>query len=157
MGQQQLILLVLATVIVGVAIVVGIRAFTENDAKSNADAMMQDAVRMANDVQAWAKKPQPFGGPAPGTANAWTTAGFGDIGYSSATAATAGDPDLYTNLNGEFTLVGGLITGTSYEDDGTTDKNVVEVRVCGTEDDDIKGAIVTINGQDTNATGAPAC
>ena len=59
MGQQQLILLVLATVIVGIAIVVGIRAFTENSAKSNADAMTQDAVRMANDVQAWSRSPLP--------------------------------------------------------------------------------------------------
>ena len=48
MGQQQLILLVLATIIVGLAIVVGIRAFNENAIKSNADAMTQDAVRIAN-------------------------------------------------------------------------------------------------------------
>ena len=44
MGQQQLILLVLATVIVGLAIVIGIRAFTENSIRANSDAMVQDMV-----------------------------------------------------------------------------------------------------------------
>ena len=62
MGQQQLILLVLATVIVGLAIVVGIRAFSENSIKSNFDALTQDLVRMGNDGQAWKQKPAPFGG-----------------------------------------------------------------------------------------------
>ena len=148
MGQQQLILLVLATVIVGIAIVVGIRAFTENDAKANADAMMQDAVRMANDIQAWVKKPAPFGGAAAG--EDWQDATFGDIGY----AATAG---TYTNLNGAFTLAangaaGTLIQGVSYEDDGTTPKNTVQVTVCGSEDTDINGAITLLNSQSTGST-----
>ena len=148
MGQQQLILLVLATVIIGIAIVVGIRAFTENDAKANADAMTQDAVRMASDIQAWTKKPEPFGGAAPG--EDWTDATFADIGY----AAVAG---VYTNINGAFVLstlaTGRLITGTNLADDGLTVRNRVTVLVCGTTDADISGAIITLNEQ---ATGAPA-
>ena len=39
MGQQQLLLLVLGIVIVGLAVVVGIQAFSENQRKANADAM----------------------------------------------------------------------------------------------------------------------
>ncbi len=147
MGQQQLILLVLATVIIGIAIVVGIRAFTENDAKANADAMVQDAVRMASDIQAWVKKPEPFGGAA--ALEDWTDATFGDIGY----AQTAG---VYTNINGSFVLstvgTGRQITGTNLADDGLTVRNEVHVLVCGTTDADIFGGIFILN---EGATGSP--
>ena len=147
MGQQQLILLVLATVIIGIAIVVGIRAFTENDAKANADAMTQDAVRMASDIQAWVKKPEPFGGAAAG--EDWTDATFGDIGY----AQTLG---VYTNINGEFELTtvapGRQITGTNFADDGVTVRNEVHVLVCGTTDADIFGGIFILNEGPTGTT-----
>jgi len=147
MGQQQLILLVLATVIIGIAIVVGIRAFTENDAKANADAMVQDAVRMASDIQAWVKKPEPFGGA--GALEDWTDATFGDIGY----AQTAG---VYTNINGSFVLTtvgtGRQITGTNLSDDILVIRNEVHVLVCGTTDDDIFGGIFILNEGATGTT-----
>ena len=63
MGQQQLLLLVLGIVIVGLAVVVGIQAFGENQRKSSADAMINDGVRIASDTQAWSLKPTAFGGP----------------------------------------------------------------------------------------------
>ena len=50
MGQQQLLLLVLGIVIVGLAVVVGIQAFSENQKKSNADALVNDAIRIASDA-----------------------------------------------------------------------------------------------------------
>jgi hypothetical protein len=132
MGQQQLILLVLATVIVGLAIVVGIQAFTENSARANADAMMQDAVRIANDIQATIKKPAPFGG----LDDFEDITGFGDIGY----------PDPYSNLNGEFTLAcvaaGCVITG-----DNAVEDNQITVAVCGLTQEDITGAVVNVGGQ----------
>lgn len=147
MGQQQLLLLVLATVIVGIATVVGIQAFSQNNLKSNADALINDAVRIASDVQAWAQKPEPFGGPE--TFGSVTSATLGSIGYE----ATDGS---YTNLNGSFTLSSGLITGTKDSDaDGTNDQEV-QVRVCGLTDADLEGAIITIGGTSTG-TEAPVC
>jgi hypothetical protein len=62
MGQQQLLLLVLATVIVGLATVAGINAFEQNQKQSTADAMTQEALRIASDVQAHVLKPDQFGG-----------------------------------------------------------------------------------------------
>ena len=62
MGQQQLLLLVLGIVIVGLAVVVGINAFSENRIKSNADALVTDGLRIASDMQAWALKPTQLGG-----------------------------------------------------------------------------------------------
>lgn len=64
MGQQQLLLLVLGIVIVGLAVVVGIQAFDENMKKANADALTNDAVRIASEAQAWKLKPAAFGGGA---------------------------------------------------------------------------------------------
>ncbi len=67
MGQQQLLLLVLGIVIVGLAVVVGIQAFGENQKKANSDALVNDAVRIASDAQAWKLKPAAFGGGADAT------------------------------------------------------------------------------------------
>ena len=142
MGQQQLILLVLATVIVGVAIVVGIRAFTENGGKANADAMMQDAVRMANDAQAAVKKPDPFGG----VANLGAITSLGQLGY-----AVDGTGE-YSNLNGTFNWNAGIITAESLENDGTTADQIVLVEVCGLTDANIDGAITRVNGAATSET-----
>ena len=95
MGQQQLLLLVLGIVIVGLAVVVGISAFSENRIKSNADAGVTDALRITSDVQAWALKPGQFGGMLSSQTLADVT--FAAIGYP----ASGGD---YTNVNGTFTL-----------------------------------------------------
>src|SRR5690606_27695794 len=115
MGQQQLLLLVLGIVIVGLAVVVGINAFSENRIKSNADAMVTDGLRIASDVQAWALKPMQFGGgnngqtgsgngPLGALTNCGTNTGpqvtgddcFDEIGYNN----TAGE---YTNVNAAYT------------------------------------------------------
>jgi hypothetical protein len=150
MGQQQLLLLVLATVIVGIATVVGIQAFSQNNAKSNADAMLNDAVRIASDVQAWSQKAKPFGGPV--TFGDYGSATFPLISYEA-----TGTPATYSTLNGDFTLASGVITGTKDSDnDGTADQQV-QVRVCGLSDDDVKGAVITVGGVGTGTTAAPGC
>jgi hypothetical protein len=62
MGQQQLLLLVLGIVLVGLAVVVGIDAFGENDRKSSYDAMTLAAQSVATDMIAWRMKPKALGG-----------------------------------------------------------------------------------------------
>jgi hypothetical protein len=62
MGQQQLLLLVLATVIVGLATVAGIQAFEQGQNRANQDALTQQAVKVASDIQAKVKEPSQFGG-----------------------------------------------------------------------------------------------
>ncbi|HEX8385628.1 MAG TPA: hypothetical protein VF576_05570 [Rubricoccaceae bacterium] len=89
MGQQQLLLLVLGIVIVGLAVVVGIQAFGENQKKANSDAITNDVIRIASDAQAWALKPQAFGGGN----GVFTGVTLAKLGY---TVSTAG---AYTNLN----------------------------------------------------------
>ncbi|HLA63668.1 MAG TPA: hypothetical protein VK610_04530 [Rhodothermales bacterium] len=133
MGQQQLLLLVLGIVIVGLAVVVGIQAFGENQKKANQDALVNDGVRIASDAQAWRLKPAAFGGGASAAglsalANNWTALGYTSSGNN------------YININGSFALAasgtGLLITGTS-----TAPDNTVYVRVCGTASTDITTSV----------------
>jgi hypothetical protein len=135
MGQQQLLLLVLGIVIVGLAVVVGIQAFGENQKKANADALVNDGVRIASDAQAWALKPQAFGG-GNGQFNGLT---LEQLGYT-VTGST------YSNLNGQFTIAvtngtapatgSVVITGCS-----PTQSNTVVVTVNGTGPSNISTAV----------------
>lgn len=147
MGQQQLLLLVLATVIVGIATVVGIQAFSQNNVKSNADAMLNDAVRIASDVQAWSQKSQPFGGPSD----------FGGAGFADVDMGVLGYEDPYANLNGSFEIESAAANDVVIA--GTNDEfgNAVAVRVCGVDDEDVIGDITLLGDPDGAAADAPAC
>ncbi len=62
MGQQQLLLLVLAAVIVGLAVVTGINMFGTNAAQANEDAIRNDLITLAGEAQAWYRRPVALGG-----------------------------------------------------------------------------------------------
>ena len=161
MGQQQLILLVLATVIVGLAIIVGIRAFNENAIKSNLDTITQDVVRMANDAQAWKQKAAPFGGQDPASSGCTQTipgicddndfTGLSDLaqlGYATTTG-------IYTNLNGAFTITSaGSATGVQISGYSGRYNNCVLVTVDGISDVDIDNTNVILNGSPNAASQA---
>jgi hypothetical protein len=147
MGQQQLLLLVLGIVIVGLAVVVGIQAFGENQKKANADALVNDGVRIASDAQAWNLKPQAFGG-----GNGYfTDLEFEKLGYrvagegDEAARCEAGE---YENLNGCFALSNitantVTITGRSHPNSGSD--NQVIVAVTGTRPSDIETTVSTVS------------
>jgi hypothetical protein len=62
MGQQQLLLLVLSTVIVGLATVAGIQAFSENQQQATQDALVQRGTTIMSDVKGALAKPSQLGG-----------------------------------------------------------------------------------------------
>jgi len=62
MGQQQLLLLVLSAIIVGVSIVIGINMFTSSAVQANQDAVVQDCMVIAARAQEWWRKPSAMGG-----------------------------------------------------------------------------------------------
>jgi hypothetical protein len=107
MGQQQLLLLVLGIVIVGLAVVVGIQAFGENQKKNNLDAMTQDAVRIATAVQAWKMKPAANGGGA--AATTFTGATFAQLGFLPTTGTGANA--TYETQSGTFRIKPFEVTG----------------------------------------------
>ena len=111
MGQQQLLLLVLGMVIVGIAVVAGIQAFSEGRQKAATDAAVSDALRIATDVQAWALKPEAFGGGGgdlqKGSGEGATPVTFADLGYPAKGENDAygyEDNDTYVTPNGCFEL-----------------------------------------------------
>ena len=62
MGQQQLLLIVLGVIIVGIAVVVGINVFTAQNTNSNRDAVTSDLTQLAAMAQQFYKKPTALGG-----------------------------------------------------------------------------------------------
>ena len=64
MGQQQLLLIVLGTIIVGVAVVVGINMFTTGAVNAERDALLQDVNNVASAAAAYWRKPAALGGGA---------------------------------------------------------------------------------------------
>ena len=64
MGQQQLLLIVLGTIIVGVAVVVGINMFTTGAINAERDALLQDVNNIASSAAAYWRKPAALGGGA---------------------------------------------------------------------------------------------
>jgi hypothetical protein len=144
MGQQQLLLLVLGIVIVGLAVVVGIQAFSENKKKANADALVNDGIRIASDAQAWKLKPQAFGGGA--SATDWTGLTLQQLGYTI--DPSTGD---YLNLNGHFSLGASGSTlsicgeTNAVASGSVSDINVVQVTVVGTRPEDITTAINAVS------------
>ncbi len=62
MGTQQLLLIVLGVIIVGIALVVGIGIFGSTSQQANADAVTSDCLRVASAAQAWYRKPRMLGG-----------------------------------------------------------------------------------------------
>lgn len=114
MGQQQLLLLVLGIVIVGIAVVAGIQAFSEGKTKAQSDAAVSDATRIISDLQAWYLKPTAFGGGGEDSTE-WANVQFSAVGLNPA-ADDGSDATLYETVNGCFNLAGvsGKATVTIY-------------------------------------------
>ena len=100
MGQQQLLLLVLATVIVGLATVAGIQAFSEGQAQASQDALVQRGTGIASDLLGAHDKPSQLGGVDLTTSN--TTDWANAIGQPSTTIDAPGAGD-----GGECTITDG--------------------------------------------------
>lgn len=62
MGQQQLLLIVLGVIIVGIAVVVGINVFTASSSQANRDAVVADLTNLGSMAQQYYKKPTALGG-----------------------------------------------------------------------------------------------
>ena len=147
MGQQQLLLLVLGIVIVGLAVVVGIQAFGENQKKANSDAIVNDAVRIASDAQAWKLKPAAFGGGSDATG--MTGFSLQQVGYELGGGTDCEATD-YGNLNGCFSVTASdaslIILG-----DNAANDNGVKVGVFGTSPE----CIATVVGSAATAPADP--
>src|ERR1035437_5550183 len=62
MGQQQLLLIVLGVIVVGIAVVVGINLFNANAVSANRDGIVADLTNLGANAQQWYRKPTSMGG-----------------------------------------------------------------------------------------------
>lgn len=62
MGFQQVLILMLAAVFVGSAIIVGANMFREREVDINRTAVLRDCMRVAADAQEWYRTPTILGG-----------------------------------------------------------------------------------------------
>jgi len=65
MGQQQLILLILGVIVVGIAISVGILMFGSHSAEANKDGLTSSLVNIAADAHQYKIRPKILGGGRP--------------------------------------------------------------------------------------------
>ncbi len=71
MGQQQLLLIVLGVIIVGIAVAVGINLFTVNSSEANRNGVISDLTNLASLAQQHYRRPTALGGGAY-TFTGWT-------------------------------------------------------------------------------------
>ncbi len=108
MGQQQLLLIVLGVIVVGIAIVVGINLFNANAVSANRDAVVSDLNNLGSMAIQYYKKPLSMGGGA-NTFTGWTIpTGLDSTANGTYTASVSAQ---------SVTIVG---TGTEIGDDGST-------------------------------------
>ncbi len=94
MGQQQLLLIVLGAIIVGIAIIVGLNMFSSGAAQANLDAVTQDVMTISSRAQEWWRKPAAMGGGG----RTWT-------GLTSSELVNF--PDTTANGNYQLSVLGG--------------------------------------------------
>ena len=101
MGQQQLLLIVLGVIIVGVAVVVGINLFNANAETSTQDSIVSQGTNLGAMAQQYYKKPTSMGGGG----NSFTPSGSDVVTFQefwdnlpanlrSTNDATWADPDV---------------------------------------------------------------
>lgn len=101
MGQQQLLLIILGVIVVGIAVAVGITMFQDSAVSANRDAVTNDLVNLASRAQQYHRRP--------------TTLGGGGNSFTGLTLAKLTTKP--TNANGSYTL--GTVAATSVPITGT--------------------------------------
>ena len=89
MGQQQLLLIVLGVIIVGIAVVVGINIFSASSSNANRDAVISDLTNLAAMAQQYFRKPVAMGG-----------GGNSFVGFTTDKIPTK----LLANQNGKYSI-----------------------------------------------------
>ena len=114
MGQQQLLLIVLGVIIVGIAVVVGINVFTASSTQANRDAVIADMTNLASLAQQHYRKPSALGGGN----NAFNTANGGTVWAIPGQLDTTGNGTYAATVAAQtVTIVG---TGRETGNNGTS-------------------------------------
>ena len=105
MGQTQLLMIVLAVIIVGIAVAVGISQLGESALAGNRDALTNDCTTVVSKAQGWFRKPISLGGGG----NSFSGFTLGKVGVSA------------SNENGSIAVVTATATAFTVKCTGTED------------------------------------
>jgi hypothetical protein len=100
MGQQQLLLIVLGVIVVGIAVVVGINLFNANAESSTQDSITSEGTNLGAMAQQFYKKPVAMGGGGnsfstnSGAPTAWTVPAQLDTTSDAVFTAAVNDQDV---------------------------------------------------------------
>ena len=119
MGQQQLLLIVLSVIIVGVAISVGVTQFQSSAVESNRQAVISDLVNYAAKAQRFYRTPTQLGGGSQnfqnfvmGPLDRVNANGMYEVGTTTPSGTSAADTSNYTIGSSATTI---YITGSGQE------------------------------------------
>jgi len=117
MGQQQLLLIILGVIVVGIAVAVGITMFSDSAISANRDAVTNDLVNLASRAQQFYRRPTSLGGggnsfagltaDAAGLAKLTNKASNGNGTYSIVTAGAGSGTAAVVHLEGTGTEING--------------------------------------------------
>lgn len=93
MGQQQLLLIILGVIVVGIAVVVGITMFRDSAISANIDAVTNDLVNLGARAQQYYRRPTALGG-----------GGQSFVGLTNDPAGLAKLTSVPRNSNGEYSI-----------------------------------------------------
>jgi len=126
MGQTQILMIVLAVIIVGIAVAAGITMFGKSSVTANRDAVVSDCQSVVSAAQQFYKKPTEMGG--------------GGRAFTGLTLAKLNWPA--SNLNGSYTLT-------------VNNANQITVAGTGVETGVSCSMIYYANGDSTRSTVTP--
>ena len=142
MGQQQLLLLVLITIIVGLATVAGINAYQESEKQSAINHITQKSIEIASDVQEYAARPD-YMRSENQTGETELVVDFSELKqYQTDDDQWSGDhmdPFATYSLNGHSSLPNG------YNDDACPDNNPINTVEAYSQEHDVS-VCVSITG-----------
>ena len=136
MGQTSLLLMVIAVVLIGIAIVLGTSAFVRGITNSNHDSLLNEAIHIATLAQVWKNTPEVLGGSIDSLKS--TPYDYSNLSFPSLGMDTVKDTDAlcYKNTHGVYALEaaddGLWIYGTS-----VSHQNRVVLRIVGSSERDI--------------------
>ena len=117
MGQQQLLLLILGVIIVGVALAVGLGLFGAHGTEANKDGITSSLINIAADAHGYKMRPKTLGGGRPSF-----------VGYTIPVRMLQDD-------NGSYQVVSGTESDSSITLQGTSKVNSAWTAMCRVDQD----------------------
>jgi Tfp pilus assembly protein PilE len=114
MGQQQLLLIILGVIVVGIAVAVGITMFNDSATSANRDAVTNDLINLASRAQQFYRRPTALGGGG-GSFSGLSSTGIKLLTKTSGTSMING--------NGEYTILSASSSAVSLQGEGNETGN----------------------------------